>query len=136
VQNPLSSGATDVLFPYGKIPINKSACPTTTCGALQFISLSRSVANNVSCETNEVCDGLECLVDVFGTGVQFPVLATVMPCNQPPAIHIAFTEPGGRVIQERTTSKNTTIKIFNFEVRVRLDQLPNAIGLRVSVFIA
>ena len=99
------------------------------CLALEQIA--SSALQNVTCETNEVCDGLECLVNVFGTGVQFSVLATVMPCNQPPAIHLAFTEPGGRVIQEQTTSRNTTIKVFNFELRVRLDQLRNAIGLRV-----
>jgi len=104
------------------------------CLALEQIAGS-ALQNNVTCETNEVCDGLECLVDVFGTGVQFTVLATVMPCSQPPAIHLTFTEPGGRVIQERTTSRNTTIKVFNFELCVRLDQLRNAIGLRVCIFI-
>ena len=46
--------------------------------------------------------------------------------SHPPCFHWAW-----RVIQEQTTSRNTTIKVFNFELRVRLDQLRNAIGLRV-----
>ena len=133
MQNPLSSGGTDVFFPYGKIPINQSDCPTTTCEALELITLSKTVESNVTCATNELCNGLDCLVDVFGTGVLFPVQATVLPCNQPPAIHFELREPGGPLIQEQTTAHNTRFRLFNFEVHVILSQLQNALGLGVCI---
>lgn len=97
--------------------------------------MAGNVANNVTCMTNEACDGLKCQVDVFGTGVKFPAKATVLPCNKPPAVNIVLREPGeeGRVIVEQTVSKNATIKVLTFEIGVRLDQLENAIGLRVCV---
>ena len=97
--------------------------------------MTGNAANNVTCMTNEACDGLECQVDVFGTGVKFPAKATVLPCNKPPAVNIVLREPGeeGRVIVEETVSKNATIKVLTFEIGVRLDQLENAIGLRVCV---
>ena len=131
VGKELSSGGTDVFFPYGKIPINQSDCPTTTCEALELITLSKTVESNVTC--NFVMDLINCLVDVFGTGVLFPVQATVLPCNQPPAIHFELREPGGPLIQERTTAHNTGFRLFNFKVDVILCQLQNALGLGVCI---
>ena len=135
IQDPFTTGGEqDIIFPYGKIPIDKSTCPTTTCEALQSVALKSDVASSIKCKTDEVCSGVECLANVFGTGLLFPVLTRVLPCNKPPAVYFLLRHPGeeGKPIIEQTISKNTTIRVFSFEIHIRLDQLENAIGLRVS----
>ena len=95
--------------------------------------MKSDVASSIKCKTDDVCRGVECLANVFGTGLLFPVLTRVLPCNKPPAVYFLLRHPGeeGEPIIEQTISKNTTIKVFSFEIHIRLDQLENAIGLRV-----
>ncbi len=75
--------------------------------------------------TNEACDGLECTAFAV-----VEVEAIVLPCNDPPGISLKIAN-GEDVVFNQIVTDDLESTTDQGTVNITLDQLDNAIGLKV-----
>jgi hypothetical protein len=97
-----NSASSDGLLEYRFFPVDQSKpeCEvfSLTCLGLQGV-VDKAARSNITCQVNAKCDTLNCFVDVFQNGAQFPLSMTFNPCKEPrPSVYLVLRNPdSGRV---------------------------------------
>ena len=92
-----NSASSDGLLEYRFFPVDqtKPECEvfSLTCLGLQGV-VDKAARSNITCQINKVCDTLNCFVDVFQNGAQFPLSMTFNPCKEPrPSVYLVLRNP-------------------------------------------
>ena len=85
------------LLEYRFFPIdqNKLECEafSLTCLGLQGV-MDKAARSNITCQLNKKCDTVNCFVDVFQNGAQFPLSMKFNPCKEPrPSVNLVLRNP-------------------------------------------
>ena len=85
------------LLEYRFFPVdqNKLECEafSLTCLGLQGV-VDKAARSNITCQLNEKCDTVNCFVDVFQNGAQFPLSMKFNPCKEPrPSVNLVLRNP-------------------------------------------
>ena len=139
------------IIPYTEIPINRSDCANVVCptityplssssnqtpptntsapGFLATCNAIKQLATQLStCHANPACDTLNC------TTLGYRSIYQILPCSNPPAVHVTLYNPDKVVIFNRTITNSTTVMLplnSKLIITVHHDKL-DAIGLEVS----
>ena len=124
------------IFPMRTIILGRSNCDvpavtppapgTPTCRALQGLQ-----SGLPTCYLNQACTGLNCAV----LGLPYTVAFEVEPCTQPASILLMVRDATGSVLYNSSINDTTIVPLgSNISLYVVVRQLPNALGLKVSLF--
>ena len=105
-------------------PSNTSAPGSlTTCNAIKRLATQLS-----TCHANPACDTLDCTAGGYRSKYQ------ILPCSNPPAVHVTLYNPNKAVIFNQTITNSTTVGLpFNSKLIITVHHdKPDAIGLEVS----
>ena len=103
----------------------------TTCEVLEELAANPG-NSDVDCSTNEACDGIECIANLFNTDYQ--ATALIISCSDPPAVRIKLIDPQNVILLNDTFDDSRTVAIqqlFGLQLSVIVQQLPESIGLQV-----
>lgn len=60
--------------------------------------VDKAARSNISCKTNQKCDGVDCLIDVFQNGALFPMSMIINPCQRPkPSVDLTLFNTENKV---------------------------------------
>ena len=81
-------------------------------------------------------DGVDCSADLLG--MPFQSRAVILVCQLPcPAVEIILLGSNGAAIINETVDHSEVLSVEQFlQVNITLDQLQNAIGLKVTAFVS
>ena len=146
----LSTTTALPLIPETRIPIDRSQCNSTETHVSQLLSLYpsptptgpsphvqtcqtlRRIASTPGsvCHTTDSCTALDCVY------ISYHSKLTILPCNNPPALRVAITNPSGTIVfnQTLTQSRRQPVSFGNiiFYVVFTISHTPNSINLKVS----
>ena len=107
-------------------PTNTSAPGSlATCNAIKRLVINTPINQ---CHTNPVCDTLDC------TTMGYRSLYQILPCSNPPAVHVTLYNANNAVIFNRTITNSTSVPLplnSKLVITVHHDK-PDAIGLEVN----
>ena len=105
-------------------PTNTSAHDSlATCNAIKQLATQLN-----QCHTNSACDTLDC------TTLGYRSLYQILPCSNPPAVHVTLYNTNNAVIFNRTITNSTSVSLpFNSKLVITVHHdKPDAIGLEVN----
>ena len=80
-------GSTFSVFPLTFTPLEPDKC---SCESLEELAKNTESPIEHDCETNELCNGVRCELDVFGT--VYHVETILLSCEKPPALDVVVED--------------------------------------------
>ena len=143
-----TTGLSISIIPYTEIPIDRCDCANVVCPTTTYppstqtpptstsapVSLAtcnaiKQLANKLNqCHTNPACDTLDC------STLGYRSLYQILPCSNPPAVHVTLYNTNNAVIFNRTITNSTSVPLplnSKLVITVHHDK-PDAIGLEVN----
>ena len=149
----ITSGLSIPIIPYTEIPIDRCDCPNVVCPTTSYSlspsstqtpptntsapgslatcnAIKRLITDNLinKCHTNSACDTLDC------TTLGYRSLYQILPCSNPPAVHVTLYNTNNTVIFNRTITNSTSVPLpFNSKLVITVHHdKPDAIGVEVN----
>ena len=100
-----------------------------TCDAIKEIVIAANSQRLATCNVTPECDTIKCLA-FNNDETDFQLLQ----CNNPPAIRGTIYDESGTKIYDEILTNSTEIPLDAFTVVIKIEQLPDAIGLEVNLY--
>ena len=113
------------------LTVDQSPSPplsSETCEAQQEISDATKDSPIGSCEVTLNCSTLICSTSDGNTAD-----LELLPCNDPPGIHVIFFDTDNNVVYDEILTETTTIPLGANSLVLYITQLPDGIGIKVCI---